>query len=137
MDETGPDTTRRVGVRADHYAAEHGLTPGAVRKRIERGQLEAYKGAGGRWFVLGPVPHDSGRDTRQDTRQDGGQDATGITVRAQAIALNNLIAPYVERIEHQAERIGRLEAERDAALARVAALERPKVAWWRRLFGRE
>ncbi len=37
----------------------------------------------------------------------------------------------VERLEAQAERIGRLEAERDAALARVAALERSKVPWWR------
>ena len=50
-----------------------------------------------------------------------------------AIAPPMPMLALVERIEHQAERIGRLEAERDAALARVAALERPRVPWWRRL----
>lgn len=130
------DTTRRVGVRADHYATEHGLTPGAVRKRIERGQLEAYKGQGGRWYVLGPVPHDSGRDTRQDTGQDGGQDATRLvapSAQAQIAFINELVAPYVATIAEQAEQLGQARAERDAALARVAALEQTKVPWWRRL----
>lgn len=59
-----------------------------------------------------------------------------LTTEATSVAL------LVDRLEAQARDIGRLEAERDAALAREAELramlESPKhVPWWRRLFGRE
>jgi len=136
VDETGPDTTRREGVRADHYATQHGLSVGAVRKRIERGQLEAYKGEGGRWYVLGPMPVDT---TRQDTRQDGGQDATRLvapTAQAQIALLNELVAPYVATIAAQAEELGQVKAERDAALAMLQSQATARVPWWRRLFDR-
>jgi hypothetical protein len=59
----------------------------------------------------------------------------------------DLLAPYVAKIEAQAERLGRLEAELEAARARVAELEAPPPPetrdgaapeplggrpWWRR-----
>jgi len=123
--ETGRDaTTGPSGRRVDRYAAEHGLQVATVRKRIQRGQLAGYKGADHRWYVLDDEPPDATRDrTGQDTRQD----ATAAVVvnanaRAQLEAIRDeWLQPLVETISQQAERIGRLEAERENVGAQLAA----------------
>jgi len=131
--ETGQDaTTRRVAQRIDRYAALHGLSVGAVRKRIQRGQLDAHKGADHRWYVREDVARDA---TGQDTRQDAtGQDATtlaptvvavNVNARAQLEAIRDeWLQPLVNTIAAQAERIGRLEQERDSQTETIAALRR-------------
>ena len=128
--ETGQDaTTRSDGRRVDHYAAEHGLQVATVRKRIQRGQLAGYKGADHRWYVLEDEPpdatgHDGTRDaTGHATRQDAtAAVAVNANARAQLEAIRDeWLQPLVETISQQAERIGRLEAERDSAAAQLMA----------------
>ena len=71
-----------VGYPIAEAARRLGLTPGAVRKRIKRGTLPAYKGLDGQWYV--PVPGDSPQgspppdghaEPAYDAAQDGGQAA--------------------------------------------------------------
>jgi len=125
-DATGP------GIRLDRYAAMHGEAVGTVRKRIQRGQLDAYKGADHRWYVREAVARDG---TGQDTRQDRtGQDATAppptavavnASARAQLEAIRDeWLQPLVSTIAEQAERIGRLEQERDGQAVTIAELRR-------------
>lgn len=126
---TGQDaTTGPLGCRVDRYAAEHGLQVATVRKRIQRGQLAGYKGADHRWYVLEDAPPDATRDRTQDaTGQDTRQDATAsvavnANARAQLEAIRDeWLQPLVATISQQAERIGRLEAERDGVSAQLAA----------------
>ncbi len=127
---TGQDaTTGPLGCRVDRYAAAHGLLVATVRKRIQRGQLAGYKGADHRWYVLEDEPPDAtGRvATRDRTGQDTRQDATAAVVvnanaRAQLAAIRDeWLQPLVETISQQAERIGRLEAERESVGAQLAA----------------
>jgi hypothetical protein len=119
------------GTRIDLYAAARGERVATVRKRIQRGQLRAAKGADRRWYVLDDdaTRDATGRDTRQDATGHATADATGLDSpagRQLAAIRDQWLAPLVAQITEQAERIGRLEAERDAALerARVAEEER-------------
>ncbi len=144
---TGHDaTTPPAGVRVDRYAAARGEKVDTVRKRIQRGQLAAYKGADHRWYVveeLAPVTtqdttrrdgaHDGTHDaTRQDRIRDTRHDPPGAVAvspnaRAQLEAVRDeWLAPLVAQITAQAERIGQLEAERDAAAAARLAAERER-----------
>src|SRR5690349_11240522 len=121
---TGPGAT---GTRIDRYAAARGEQVATVRKRIQRSLLPAYKGTDHSWYVLeGDATRDGTQDaTGQDTRHDATGDAPrGVVVNANARAQleairDEWLAPLVAQIAEQAERIGRLEAERDAAQARA------------------
>ncbi len=64
--------------------------------------------------------------TRQDTRQDAtAAVAVNANARAQLEAIRDeWLQPLVETISQQAERIGRLEAERDAQAATIVELRR-------------
>ena len=106
-----------------------GISAGAVRKRIERGQLEARK-VSGQWAIPVPDATEAAPGTRHDTTR---QDATGDTTRhdratgptaapiVPAVAYAQLeairdqwLAPLVERIGELEREAGRLTAERDA-----------------------
>ena len=75
------------------------------------------------------------RTTRRDARHDAtGAVAVNPTARAQLEAVRDeWLAPLVAQITAQAERIGRLEAERDAAEAGRLAAERERDELRRRL----
>jgi len=135
--ETGQDaTTGSGGRRVDHYAADHGLQVATVRKRIQRGQLVGYKGADHRWYVLeDELPDATGRDATRDatghaTRQDAtAAVAVNANARAQLEAIRDeWLQPLVETISQQAERIGRLEAERESVGAQLAAKNETLIA---------
>lgn len=104
------------------------ISPGAVRKRIERGQLEARK-VSGQWVIAVPNTTAAAPSARHDTTR---QDATGDTTRhdratgttaapiVPAVAYAQLeairdqwLAPLVERIGELEREAGRLTAERD------------------------
>ncbi len=133
---TGQDaTTGAVGVRVDRYAAARGEKVGTVRKRIQRGQLAGYKGADHRWYVVGEVARDATRDaTGQDGTRDTRHDAAGAVAvnpnaRAQLEAVRDeWLAPLVAQITEQAERIGRLGAEREELRRRAEAAEAARLA---------
>ena len=137
---TGHDaTTGAVGIRVDLYAAARGEKVDTVRKRIQRGHLAGYKGTDHRWYVveeLTPLAtqdatHDRTYDaTRQDRAHDTRHDTTSAvavspSARAQLEAVRDeWLAPLIAQITEQAERIGRLEAERDGQGDLVAELRR-------------
>ena len=142
---TGHDApTGAGGVRVDLYAAARGEKVDTVRKRIQRGHLAGYKGTDHRWYVveeLTPLaaqdttghdaPHDATYDaTRQDRTRDTRHDTTSAvavnpSARAQLEAVRDeWLAPLIAQITEQAERIGRLEAERDGQVELLAELRR-------------
>jgi len=110
------------GVPIATAAAALGLTPEAVRKRVKRGTLEAYK-KGGQWRVILP-----------ENRPVSGSAASPESDPVQAIALTErLIAPWAAQVADlqgrvilQAEEMGRLRAELAAAEAKLA--ERSTIA---------
>jgi hypothetical protein len=181
------EAARRLGVSADAIRRR-------VRRRtLKARRIKATHGGADPYLVWleEPAPrahqdtHQDGRQVRQDThqdsrqtpgeRQDGHQDTHQDAARTLALAQaraaematysQQLLAPYVKRIEEQAEEIGtlrertgHLQAERDAARAeleqaraRIAELEAPPAPaseaeralppepeprrWWRRAWG--
>lgn len=86
-----------------------GTTEGGVRKRIQRGSLEAEKGADGRVYVW----VDAG-ETRHDKRQDTGHTA--------ASGVEEELRARIESLERQLEEANTRDRENRRLLA--AALER-------------
>ncbi len=124
-DATGGDLIVSVADAADLL----GISAGAVRKRLERGQLAGRK-VGGQWQIVltavdatGHVVTDATRRdatvTTETTRPDATPPAVSVAARAQLSAIvEEMIAPLVarheERVADMGRAIGRLEAERDA-----------------------
>jgi excisionase family DNA binding protein len=124
-DATGRDEIMTVADAADVL----GITPGAVRKRLERGQLSGQK-VGNTWRVLlnAPVTTEA---TRRDTtlRPDqtrhhdttGDDQATTSTdispaARSQLAAIRDeWLLPLVDRIGELEREAGQLQVQRDAA----------------------
>lgn len=137
------DTTRQADASGDlvmsvaDAAVLLGISPGAVRKRIERGQLAGHKAQGGTWRVVLSATDTTGttrqqqderdRATRQ-TRQTNTTESNAVVsdaARSQLATIREaLLQPLIEQnerqqatISSQAERIGALE-ERSASLER-------------------
>ena len=134
-------TTDALIVDVAEAARLLGLTAGAVRKRLERGQLAGHKVAG-RWQVVLGVPANATNATsightdatgatrhdRHDTTDatDATRPAAGVSPAAisQLAAIRDeWLAPLVTTIQEQAETIGRLQAERDIAVERASVAE--------------
>ena len=122
-----------------------GVSPGAIRKRIERGQLPARKVAGQWRVILDTTGHDATGTTSatrpdvttrhdEDDKRDSIQ-APPASAREQLEAIRDeWLAPLVAQISEQAEmigqlreRAGRLQAERDELRARLEALSVTQV----------
>ncbi len=141
-DETRHDTTTTMVVSVTEAARLLGISEGAVRKRLERGQLHAAKFKN-QWQIT--VGTDDLVETalRDATRRDEtGHDETGATdttrpdatgpvsgaVAPAAVAQleairDQWLRPLVDRIGELEREAGRLQAERDAALAEVERLK--------------
>ncbi len=160
--ETGHDETRHdaatqrvpggeVVVSVADAATVLGISEGAVRKRIERGQLSGRK-VSGQWQIIlneTPTSHATGHDTTSDETRQHPEGARSHTTRRDATTTGgtNLptvapaamaqleairdewLQPLIDQLKDQAEEIGRLKSERDAALkdagdlnAEIAAL---------------
>jgi hypothetical protein len=125
-DATGGDFVVSV---AD-AAAALGISEGAVRKRIERGQLAGRK-VHGQWRVVLNATDVTRRDATDTTRHDEAPPvAVSPAATAQLAAIRDeWLQPLVEQLKGQAEEIGRLEErlittlrERDALKAENDAL---------------
>lgn len=108
-----------VGYPVAEAARRLGLSPGALRKRIKRGTVPAYKGLDGQWYV--PVPRDSPQDSLDlphgdpglhdesppayDAAQDAGQPGQCYDRNAETAHL------YERLIQQQADEIAHLRAE--------------------------
>ncbi len=151
-DVTNRDQSQDTGTGRDvllvpvtDAAAILGISEAGVRKRIQRGQLTGQK-VNGAWMLT--LPRDSvtgqpvtvSRDrpvTSHATKRDT---VTAVTSTEQGqrqleTLRDTLLKPHLELIERQqamlteqAERIGRLEAERDALSARLNGAETPQDA---------
>ena len=146
-DQSHADGTERdvLLVSVTDAATILGISEAGVRKRIQRGQLTGQK-VNGSWMLA--LPRDSvtgqpvtvSRDrpiTSHTAERDNG---TGVTSTEQGqrqleTLRDTLLKPHLELIERQqvmlteqAERIGRLGAERDAISARLSALEAQQAA---------
>ncbi len=132
---TGRDTTTTEMVASVSEAARLlGISEGAVRKRIERGQLRAAKFKNQWQITIGSDDlaetalrdatrrDETGRDTT-DTTDATGQDATrqapgGVAPAAVAqleAIRDQWLRPLVDRIGELEREAGRLQAEREAA----------------------
>ncbi len=144
-DTTGCDATATEMVASVSEAARLlGISEGAVRKRIERGQLHAAKFKNQWQITIGTddLAETALRDaTRRDetghdatnatgttgaTRQDETRQASGAVAPAAVAQLEAIrdqwLRPLVDRISELEREAGRLQAERDAALAEVERL---------------
>jgi hypothetical protein len=132
-------------VSVSDAAAILGISEAGVRKRIQRGQLTGQK-VNGAWMLTLPrdsvtgQPEPVSRDrvtARPAPERDNGTDLspTEQGQRQLETLRDTLLTPHLELIERQqvtiteqAERIGRLEAERDALTTRLNAVETPQDA---------
>lgn len=130
------DTGQDTGTPLADAAALMGTSVAALRKRLQRGSVPGYK-RDGQWYVLVDTAHIAG-SPRAPHGQAAGQDSGQPTgsppalvsdaARAQLEAIRDeWLAPLVAQIAEQAERIGRLEAEKEE-LRRRAELAEQEVA---------
>ena len=139
QDMTAP--LHQAGLPITEAAKHLGVTTELLRKRAQRGTIPAYK-ADGRWFVVldqadDPV-QDSTRDQAHvvlDEAQMTGQDSVPIppgrgiapAAMSQLEAIRDeWLQPLIDQLKTQATQIGRLEVERDQAIAQMRATIRER-----------
>ena len=139
----------------DQAARELSLSVATVKRRLKRGTLRGEQErtpAGFKWYVLvdtaataGATADEAGGGAGATAGATAAATANGalLSQRAEEMARYSaeLLAPYVRRIEEQAEEIGALKAQLAAATANDQAVtpngaapvpaERPR--WWERL----
>lgn len=129
-----------------------GVSARTIRYWITSGKLPATAGPRGRLVVLADV-----RRLAEVTGKGSGNQESPVATAAEvpagtavppaesmmALVRDEWLSPLVDRIGSLERQVGRLEAERDAALAELASLrerqlpEAPaeRVSWWRRWLG--
>ena len=119
-DTTGHDTTATRRDDATDWpsvaeaAARLGISPGAVRKRAERGHLESRRGPGGRLLVRLPPTGDA-TARRDTTRHDARRDTTeaGPTPSALVEALSAEVGYLRSELTRANERLDDERRQRD------------------------
>ena len=110
-------------------AAQMGITPEAIRKRIARGTLEATK-EDGRWYVIPDSRNNHRQDAGEDTRQDAGQDARRHVQDDRPDDRDRLIQTLTDELEARRREVSELHVL--LQLSTQAALAAPKSRpWWR------
>ena len=128
-------TASPIVLSVNDAAQAFGVSPGAIRKRIERGQLSGQKIRGQWQVVLDRLPGDettnattatdatrhkydnTTRQTRPDTT------TSQVVSQSEADRYAAIVAPFLDRLEAQAQRIGTLEAELAFVTAERGALQ--------------
>jgi len=125
------------GVTLTEAATTLGISRDALKKRVQRGGIPAYKDESGAWRIVLPT-----RDTDGDMSRDKGKgnvpgQMSPAVPDQLSIVMDQWLRPLVDRIAEQAEEIGGLRAdlrgerdrreqaerERDELRARLAAAE--------------
>jgi len=110
-------TKRTVGI--DEAARIMSISKEALRKRIARGTVEAYKDAAGHYQV---TIDDKGQDTR----------------KAEYMTLVDALQSEIEFLRQELERKDRLLLESFQQVKQLqAAPEKKPRPWWQKLFGKE
>jgi len=110
----GMDNGSGQGWTLTEAAERLGLSREALRKRVIRGRIPAYKDKNGVWLVDLPTL-DKGTDNVRDMAADRGgrtsPDTLSVPSPNLTAIMDQWITPLVERVEVQAVRIGHLENE--------------------------
>jgi phenylpropionate dioxygenase-like ring-hydroxylating dioxygenase large terminal subunit len=140
-------------------AVRLGVSQDAIRRRLKGGQLEGKRELmpqGFRWLVLlkneagdtssaevaqGSATRQVGAESQNGHAQGGAQVADLAIARAQEMAAysEQLVAPYVRRIEELSREIGELRARLEAQPQTAAYEDAPQRGWpearrwWQRL----
>lgn len=115
------------GIPVSQAAAQLGISLAAMRKRLQRGQLRAYK-VEGEWRVVlpvqpGPIPESYGPGT--PSPMDSGQDTAVLQGQVEALTRANArLAVALERSQQGEAELRRLLA---VALQPVAPLPAPRA----------
>jgi hypothetical protein len=129
------------GVPISEAARVLGVSVDAVRKRVQRRSVAAWKGADGRWRVI-LADADEGGTTRDAAVASGTIEGTAQVVTETPrrtvglAAVQELIAPFIADLGAVREELGR-EKERRAAAERERDRLRLEVARLRSLHRRE
>jgi len=122
-----PDNVLDIG----EAAARLGVSADTLRKRLQRGKIQGFKGADGAWKVVFPAPgrQDSTPDNLQPRQDNSVQDRQDGLV----LALKDEVAFLRSQLQVRDEEIRRAHVLlQQAQTARLAPPDRP--IWWRRLF---
>jgi hypothetical protein len=142
-------TDRPPTVTVSEAAAVLGISPDAVRGRLQRGTLAGQKIAGA-WHVQLPPPVEAtGHQQAIDGPPTGHQqDALGVHLEGEVAYLREQLDRALRQLEHERERADILQALGTGTTPETAqeAVESPRSdgsdptgirAWWRRLLGRD
>lgn len=110
--ETRPGTG---GVTLTEAAQQLGISRDALKKRVQRGALPAYKDESGSWRIVLPEaerPGDSGGDVSRDKGEGPfpGQVSPAVSSQFTAV-MDQWLQPLVNQIATQAQEIGELTAD--------------------------
>ena len=137
VQDTPPDTGQTV-LELRTAARFLRTTPDALRKRIQRGKVDAYK-EGGQWFVRVDTADRPDRKTSgQRTDSPPGDLYERIVSLTEEATRFRTLCEVSESTRHESEehyraQIAELQQEKAALEARLAEAEKPGL--WRRLFG--
>jgi len=94
-----------------------GISRDALKKRVQRGVIPAYKDESGAWRVVLPTGDTDG-DMSRDTGggQSPGHGGTSVPGQLTTV-MEQWLQPLVNQIAHQAEEIGRLRLENEQLTA--------------------
>ncbi|HEV2121181.1 MAG TPA: hypothetical protein VGW38_00205, partial [Chloroflexota bacterium] len=127
--DTGQDETRPSvdaepeTLDVDAAATRLGITADAVRKRIRRRHLRAFKGPDGQWHILAS-DLDQPRDMARDTRPDGTGPITGQDSASLATEPAEIVAVLRDEIQH----LRHLVEARDQEIERLRSTPDPLIA---------
>jgi len=140
-----PDNGRTV-LELRTAARYYGISPEALRKRIQRGKAEGYK-EDGRWLV---VVDTADRTDRKSPGQRVDKSTADLYERLLALTAETTRYKTLAEVsestlreaeQHYKEQIAELQAEKAALEARLAEVERPpeepaeeRPGFWRRVF---
>ena len=83
--DAGIDAGIDDGLPIAEAARQMGITPAALRKRVERGSVQAYQ-VTGQWYVVVPASLDAGKDAGS-TAAAGEESALVVELRARVTSL--------------------------------------------------
>ncbi len=119
--ETGLGTD---GVTLTEAAESLGISRDALKKRVQRGAIPAYKDETGAWRVALPQGDNIG-DVSRDMGDGTSSGHVSPVVPGQLTAIMDAwLTPLTDRIAEQAEMIGRLKLENEQLRATLEATER-------------
>jgi hypothetical protein len=123
--QPGSATGETLLVSVADAAAMLQITPQAVRKRIAAGHLHARKVTGAWQIALEPATDETGATATAQPAAQPRRATSQPVAQSEADRYAAIVAPFLDRLEAQAQRIGYLEAELTVVTAQLDQLQAP------------